>query len=498
MLARGKMRKIALVLGLLLVQTVAAACPTNSKFQDRVFPIASNGRTMAAELGKDASSRDALSRIVKHYRGLGKRRAEPNPVSERWFCEDTRNGKLEGMLGGASEQTELYGWGKPVPCVAELDEGGPSGYRQAEQLYRDIKTFSKKITSVGVAVLREYGLQWREVHSSQILEYDVGEHPYRVCKLASSVGYRHGGRWSVSAVLTNMTLLKVAPAGTRGYFAERITDPGSAPLFAPMCTGPNNAQVRNVTASVANWAGRPSWTHFASSKLEENPALQAALRRGEHPKELVEDSDTASSIAILLLPAGLALVPIGLFEDVSLALTLMYIVATDIVSVLPVAIKGIELLIYAAQKHYAIVSYMYGGETLRDVAVAETWVASCGMRGRVSEKGIALLLTAVVAMLLGLVLEFATRWKTSKYRFRRNEIHAMEQLSANESGGLLFFKSRSGDSALRQTSGTDRPRANLLADGIALRQTNGGEPPRANLQADDVQYNRTYREQLQP
>lgn len=106
-----------------------------------------------------------------------------------------------------------------------------------------------------------------------------------------------------------------------------------------------------ATATLATWGGKPTWSHFDPSAFWLNPALELASHRGEHQKDLVEDSETASNLAILMLLTALALVPHRLFQDVSLLLTLLYTVATDIISVLPVATKGFELILYASNEH---------------------------------------------------------------------------------------------------------------------------------------------------
>ncbi len=144
----------------------------------------------------------------------------------------------------------------------------------------------------------------------------------------------------------------------------------------------------------------------------------------------------------MLLPAVLTLVPIGLFQDVSLSSTLVYILVTDIVSVLPVAIKGTELLWYGSKKHYATVSYLYGAETAKDIATAETWVASCGMKEFVQEKGIGLLTTALCAMIVGIVLEFVIRWQVTKYKKFYDRFHEFGPTNRDcrhENHGLLWY-----------------------------------------------------------
>ncbi len=160
-------------------------------------------------------------------------------------------------------------------------------------------------------------------------------------------------------------------------------------------------------------------------------------------EELVASSGSASNMAILLLPLILALVPLGLFQDVSLTMALLYTLATDIVSVLPVALKGIELLSGDTSKH-STVSYVYGKPGKENFAVAETWAAACRQDEGFREKGIALLFTALAAMVIGIILEIVARAQVSKYKIEQKRDYARvhEIPPPYEGGGLLWHMNK--------------------------------------------------------
>ncbi len=139
---------------------------------------------------------------------------------------------------------------------------------------------------------------------------------------------------------------------------------------------------------------------FRVTQAEGKPGLKNALqilKQNQIAGELVESSESASNMAILLLPVTLALVPLGLFQDVSLSIALAYTLATDIFSVLPVAIKGMELL-SGDKLRYNVLSYVYGGPGKELFTVAETWAAVCKTDAGFREKGIVLLAVAISAM----------------------------------------------------------------------------------------------------
>lgn len=100
--------------------------------------------------------------------------------------------------------------------------------------------------------------------------------------------------------------------------------------------------------------------HHVRVKVVRQPAVNLALRAGEFERDILEDADTPSNQAIMILPVALALVPIALFQDASNLATVLYAVATDVVSVMPIAVKGMELVIYGSRRHYAFSTEMVG------------------------------------------------------------------------------------------------------------------------------------------
>lgn len=153
------------------------------------------------------------------------------------------------------------------------------------------------------------------------------------------------------------------------------------------------------------------------------------------------DSDTASNIAILLLPVGLALLPLSLFQDVGTGVTLLYVLFTDIISVLPVAIKGVELIELAAHEHNARTAYVYGSYKSQVVAT-EMWVSSCKLKDFVRIRGIALLTVAFTSMIVGLILEFVVRHRLEKYK-EVTQSYLVKELEIEEERSSLDENRRS-------------------------------------------------------
>ncbi len=325
-----------------------------------------------------------------------------------------------------------------------------SGQREAREIFELITSFTSMVESLAAKSLSGYGLFWNRSFTPDFFSYSETE--TTKCEIAMSLAYRVKLTWGVAAILTNYTTEKMIPDNGRGYFTDVLSidssgNPRAIEYSIPVCSNGNFSFYKNSPGIIETWTGKPSWSHFAIRSLRENPALKNALQildESQIAEEFVESSESASNMAILLLPVSLALVPLGLFQDVSLLIALACTLAIDIFSVLPVAIKGMELLLGDVSK-FNVVSYVYGEPGSEKFTVAETWAATCKKDAGYREKGIALLATAISAMIIGIILEFATRAKLAKYRDMMKsdlDIQYHDELPSLEGGGLLWHMRR--------------------------------------------------------
>lgn len=434
----------------------AEECPVYRWQVDRTKPLQASNGTLASRMNSSPEEKKLVEHILEHYENLGQRRSQGNTKGELREC--FARPALENIRVSAGALVKQYGFGDIYDCLTVLDDGGRKipTYRTSLDLFKLIVKFNDIVLAHAPEVLRSYGLPWGKetIYQSEMLG-GLSPAGYRKCSLAKSLAYRVNGSWTLASMFTNVSKDISAKKFERGYFSEALTvneyqKVVPVPLRMPTCkTVDEEKKKMNLTgyesgtAYLASWAGRPTWTHFQMRELWYNPALEAALFRGQHEKELVQDSDTASNLAILFLPAALALVPLGLFQDVSISVTLLYILATDVVSVLPVAIKGIELLVYSSKVHTATASYLYGARTATDLAAAETWVANCWMTPRIRNEGIAILFTAIAVMLFGILLEVLTTSKIRRLRITNKmslqELETPDFSDSGSSGGLLWL-----------------------------------------------------------
>lgn len=369
------MRKLCIPVLVFILTTVPASgieCPSPPWQVNRVRPLQSLNSTLSARIDNVPAEKKLLRHLLGYYSRLAQR-------SNHWEC--ITQPTLGNDIDSVKRLMSHLGYGEPLNCLTEIgdkDRFDQFNSSLNSNIYDSIVKFNQVFRSHAPAVLRDYGIDWKEnsIALSELLD-GVSLLGYRKCSLAKSLAYRFEGAWGLLALFTNISNNIDAKAFKRGYFMETIslgTDGHVLPhnFSIPSCKTIQNEPVKmnltgfeNGTASFATWGGKPTWSHFEPRDFWSNSAVDAAILRGEHQKDLVEDSGTASNLAVLIFPAVLALVPLGLFQDVSLLLTLLYTLVTDIVSVLPVSIKGAELILYASKEHTAMTSHLY--------AMQRTW-----------------------------------------------------------------------------------------------------------------------------
>ena len=319
----------------------------------------------------------------------------------------------------------------------------------ARELFRHLETFDKKLTSNETAkILEKYEdipkKNWTSLHSISQYEMD-GPSGMRTCKVFKLFTIRNGMEWNLDAAFTNYDSEEELPNFERWYGGELIEFKGSEvhksrrrSLKSCTLSGKENP-IKNGTFGTEVWEGRPSSHVFITERTEDNKGIQKALDVSNLRAELVVESRLASSIAVLFLPSVLALFPVSLFQEVSLATGFVYSLATDILSIVPVVIKGIELIYFGSKKQWAIYTRFYGGADLDQPASAIHWISYCAMKPQILVQGIMYLIVGLSLMGVGIALEFlAARrlqfLKTKWFQDNSEDPHAV----ITENAGLLW------------------------------------------------------------
>lgn len=109
---------------------------------------------------------------------------------------------------------------------------------------------------------------------------------------------------------------------------------------------------------------------------------------------------------------------------------LLYTLFSDILTVIPLAIKGAELVYIGGLRHRTIAVRMTSAMngTLSNSAGASLWAAECRATKRVRPLGFAFLTIALVFLTLGVWLEFWAR-QYVKMRERKRRVQAEEEIS---------------------------------------------------------------------
>lgn len=327
------------------------------------------------------------------------------------------------MLSSLERQVSEYGWGLiKDPCISQLE---PPVNRDTVDA---MKTYMSNLDKVTSDAIQNAKLPWPNATSYIASQY-TGTHDS--CQLWHLGGFRIDGRWTINTGITNDILTKTFPEFQRHYLVENIFLDGNnrivPRLMKQRIMSLNASSYKKgsemiseweleSTSTMNTWGGMPATSLFTGLfGTGNNPAILAALEADSATLEQIEDATTVSGIAILVTPILLTMVPIALFADIDTSATLAYTLATDVLTVMPLAVKGIELLQYAAKKHEASRNWIYASKLLNDSPVAiEMWHARCGANAWISKIGAIFLASAIIFMIAGIVLEFVARWHVKR------------------------------------------------------------------------------------
>lgn len=258
--------------------------------------------------------------------------------------------------------------------------------------------------------------------------------PYRTvsqqCVLNQASLIRVGKRWSVQNVITNLPIDMQLPLLERQMVAEisHLDETGNlVPLTMRLPMYPKEPDAErplpideNSTTMLALQRGQANPSGFITIFPKDNPAIKQSLEKGALRIQQVEDALTPSGIAILVLPLGLNLVPIALMADVSSLTMLLYTLASDILTVIPLGIKGVELISIGNTRERTIVirSTASANGIQSDSAAADFWAAECRAHDNVRPIGILFLVLSIVALVSGVVAEVVSREYVKRKRTR--------------------------------------------------------------------------------
>jgi len=309
--------------------------------------------------------------------------------------------------------------------------GNGTSIRIVNTLEADLPLWAKILNSSAVEIAAKARRRWgKDVSAVSRFEYPDREN--QNCTLWHTMGIRIEGVWYVQArVTTDTSTLSPTKVDTdNSYLIEDVS--------------------RNI-------------------------AFRAALAKGDNEHQQAQDAEQVSNTAILLLPLAMNLVPVALIADVNTFGMLLYTALTDVLTTVPLCIKGVELINISKSKYTATSAQITGNRGLRgkgfnETQVAEAWVAQCTLKKKNShfQRGVIFVVLSISLMIFGVACEFFAKWWV-KNRRRNNHFfdaenanhpnyaHSQPLMPHNHHGEMVMVMVIAAASA-RSTSCTSTPR----------------------------------------
>lgn len=261
-----------------------------------------------------------------------------------------------------------------------------------------------------------------------------------ICKVNNIGAARIGTKWYLRTLITNRPAYEHVPLFERLVLYEYLRIDASNPndlddsLRVPLTIRPpdgidsGSLVIENRTTTILEArSGAHTSSSYQPIYFEFIPAMKASLELAEQSKQQVDDALSPSSVSILVLPLLLTLVPIAALtsiERTSSKAIFVYTLVTDVFTVIPLIIKGVELIVIGKQRHTAAtvrISAAIDG-TLAPSSLAELWTAQCHTEFSTLRTGVVFVVVGIVFLLLGIALELLVKaWYVNQMRTATTE-----------------------------------------------------------------------------
>ena len=319
----------------------------------------------------------------------------------------------------------LRGWPDPdtncVTNVHNLEYDGFTVDEMYDALYTRLSIFKKNIDVIAAATINNF------THADIILDC-----PYRKgfarCVLHPTALIRVGTHWYMGNSITSHPKEWQMPNFGRHKLNEYSrVDRGELNDTLKMRLAVRDTvplvHRNDTTTMMESWRSIANPSGFGNHPIETNIAIHDALEDMEVSVQQVEDATTPSNVAIIALPVLLSFVPIAFFANVGTNVFFAYMLFSDILTSIPMAIKGVELVLIGTSVHRSIVVRITSPSPFKEMnaAAAEIWAAECKTADSVKHMGIAFIVTSIVFLIIGVSLEFIARHYSRKRRKKRED-----------------------------------------------------------------------------
>lgn len=365
----------------------------------------------------------------------------------------------------------VRGWAPPSPsCVSDVYGAGRSdgvavhnatslpGF-SIDTVYNAVVHRSTQLDDIATRIATDLALPWKLPNRPRNFVYNIRE---QRCTHDYAGFVRQNGEWFLDALLTNARQDRVLDDRERVFLHEyvradrngvmlpsktmRLPVLDEAAFDMPKAT---LTWISNSTTLLQFESGGVSAAAFNIIFAPDNPAVIDAIRKGGHDAQQAADATTPSNIAILALPLAMNIVPVALVADVNGIGMLVYTLLTDVLTAVPLAIKGVEVLAISARRQRSVVTRVTGGQVEDGAEKAgEVWVAECVANGNLKPTGVILLVVALMFMVGGVVAEFVAREWVRKKRRRAekgaegSEGRGMERVVSSEGDSMVIARER--------------------------------------------------------
>lgn len=271
--------------------------------------------------------------------------------------------------------------------------------------------------------------------NADVRQYFVQDERSLTCRVYQVAGLRKGDNWHIINAVTNQPVDLNVPLYQRQTVSELIHAHQNGSLSSLRFAAKNinsesgeedtdkkQKMVWNATTTINSGYGAKSLSMFKSMFFANAPSLLSAKDNSDLWIQQAQDALTPSSLAILILPLTLNLIPIAVIAQVRTTVLYIYLVISDILTVIPLAIKGWELMHIADQtfQDSAIRITSADDGSRAPSAVMQLWVTECRPGRYVYISGIIFITIASVFLVFGVTLEFVAKALVSKRKLMRS------------------------------------------------------------------------------
>lgn len=335
----------------------------------------------------------------------------------------------------------LRGWPKPdVACVTDiLDVSHVQGHSKysIDHLFNTLADYLHSIDTQRAWIVKNIVKRWPGQSLLAEWRTQFAHTPIfwsrqgMNCYLTHIGAIRLNSLWYLSLGISNFPPFYHLPLYNRQYLTEfihidptdRNTHAANQTMAVFNASSTKGPVYKNASTIFVRLRGDISPSSFVSIYPEHNPAIQESMDKASHNIQQVIDALSPSVLSLLFLPVTLTLIPISLISQVDSGMMLVYMLMSDVLTVVPLATKGFELIHISLMRHRTIATRVTTSLTGKKGAgaAAELWTAECQAEDHVLPCGIAFVLIALVFMVGGVVLELwaksfvARRIKERKY-----------------------------------------------------------------------------------